>query len=94
MGKTRKTQKHGAAAGYDSDRKHLTGREVEKLIDAPRRAAGTWSATVACCFSPTGMDTGFLKSVPCPSIMWTLKAVVACEATETRVIDNAPATHR
>jgi type 1 fimbriae regulatory protein FimB len=34
MGKTQKTEKHGGAAGYDSDRKHLTGREVERLIDA------------------------------------------------------------
>jgi type 1 fimbriae regulatory protein FimB len=36
MGKTRKTEKHGGAADYDSDRKHLTGREVEKLIAATK----------------------------------------------------------
>src|SRR3954469_24019267 len=36
MGKTQKTGKHGAAADHDSDRKHLTGREVERLIEAAR----------------------------------------------------------
>jgi hypothetical protein len=36
MGKTRKTGKTGAAADYGSDRKHLTSREVEKLIDASK----------------------------------------------------------
>ena len=51
MGNTRKTRKHGAAAEYgadrksgntaggawyESDRKHLTGGEVKKLIDATK----------------------------------------------------------
>jgi type 1 fimbriae regulatory protein FimB len=36
MGKTRKTQKYGAAVEYDSDRKHLTSRDVEKLIEATK----------------------------------------------------------
>src|SRR4051794_38558278 len=36
MGKRKKTGKHGAAADHDSDRKHLTGREVERLIEATR----------------------------------------------------------
>jgi type 1 fimbriae regulatory protein FimB len=36
MGKASKPGKHGGAAGYDSDRKHLTGREVEKLIEATK----------------------------------------------------------
>ena len=30
----RKSEKNEAAVGYDSDRKHLTGREVERLIEA------------------------------------------------------------
>jgi type 1 fimbriae regulatory protein FimB len=30
----RKSKKNEAAVGYDSDRKHLTGREVERLIEA------------------------------------------------------------
>ena len=30
----RKSRKHGRAASSDSDRKHLTGREVERLIEA------------------------------------------------------------
>jgi type 1 fimbriae regulatory protein FimB len=34
MGKTAKTRKHGAASREKTDRKHLTGREVESLIDA------------------------------------------------------------
>ena len=34
MGKMRKTARIGAAEYEDSDRKHLTGREVEKLSDA------------------------------------------------------------
>jgi site-specific recombinase XerD len=36
MGKTAKTEKHGAAADDSSDRKHLTSREVEKLIEAAK----------------------------------------------------------
>ena len=32
----RKDAKHGVAADYDSDRKHLTGREVERLIEATK----------------------------------------------------------
>jgi site-specific recombinase XerD len=32
----RKSVKHGAAADYGSDRKHLTGREVEQLIEAAK----------------------------------------------------------
>ena len=36
MGKTRKTEKHGAAADRGSGRKHLTSREVEKLIEATK----------------------------------------------------------
>ncbi len=31
-----KSVKHGAAAGYESDRKHLTQREVERLIEASK----------------------------------------------------------
>jgi hypothetical protein len=36
MGKASKPEKHGGAAGYDSDRKHLTGLEVEKLMEAAK----------------------------------------------------------
>jgi type 1 fimbriae regulatory protein FimB len=36
MGKTRKTRKHGAGEDYGSERKHLTSREVEKLIEATK----------------------------------------------------------
>src|ERR1022692_1111246 len=36
MGKTRKTEKHGAAADRGSGRNHLTSRAVEKLIEATK----------------------------------------------------------
>src|SRR3954454_1424410 len=36
MGKTPKTRKHGAADRQKTDRKHLTGIEVQKLIDATK----------------------------------------------------------
>ena len=32
----RKSKKNEASASYDSDRKHLTGREVERLIEAAK----------------------------------------------------------
>ena len=36
MGKTRKTGNTGGGAWGDNDRKHLTGREVERLIEGTR----------------------------------------------------------
>jgi hypothetical protein len=39
MGNGRKSRTTGAA-GYESNRKHLTGREVEKLIEATKGGAG------------------------------------------------------
>jgi type 1 fimbriae regulatory protein FimB len=36
MMSARKTVKHGGAADYGTDRKHLTGREVERLIEATK----------------------------------------------------------
>jgi Phage integrase family len=36
MGNARKKGKTSAAADHDSDRRHLTGREVEKLIEAAK----------------------------------------------------------
>src|SRR5271165_5595464 len=54
----------GGGALEVNDRKHRTSREVERLIERSR-AAGTRSATVACCSNPVanGIDLSLMEHV-------------------------------